>query len=150
MSSGKRVSDERSLLRKLGVSSLSEVERNERAQKKLARLLPDIDPELTVSLINTIPSIAKGVGRACEATASVSRNLSEVQRERWRTLGRLANDQRFTADNIMELAGLITETEREEGRRWTDVLKIALGGIAILAGVVIAILLGMGRKGDEA
>jgi hypothetical protein len=50
----------------------------------------------------------------------------------------------------MELAGLITETEREEGRRWTDVLKIALGGIAILAGVVIAILLGMGRKGDEA
>jgi len=141
-----RITDEQTLLRELRVSSLSELEGNPKAQEKFGQLLPEIDHKLALSLINTVPSIAKGVGKVCEAAASVSKHLSEVQRERWRTVGKIAEDQRFTPDHIMELVHLITETERAEGRQWTDILKGALLVLGTVAVIFLAILFPPARR----
>jgi len=83
----------------------------------------------------------------CKAGVGISKNLSDLQKARWDVLAALAKDGKLARKDIREIAYLITETEREETRNWTEVIRIAIKAtVVVVIAVVVAVIRKVGKK----
>ncbi len=145
-----KIRSKRELRKALRVRSLGEITKNERARHEFLERLPDIDPELAITVLKTMPKVAKSLADAIESTAKVSKNLSEASRQRWIALCKMIECGDMSADQTIEMAQTITETERVDSEGWRDTIKYvcksALAAVATVALATVAIVLGKNRK----
>ena len=139
MAEQKKIRTKKGLLKELGIKSFDEIAADPQVKQRIHGVVSRIAPDLLRKLINTVPELRKAVIGLCDTVAKVAKNLSDVQRERWGVIGEAARNDKFTSEQVMELSRLVTETERAEGKNWSEVIKTVVKVAGVMALVVFGV-----------